>query len=443
VNKKHNHIDQLTEEVLAAYRSGQLTPDQQHAVEKLMLDDPFYLEAEEGKESITPMDFATDMSELENRLNAKLNEDSKVLFWTSTRRLAAAIILILASSMIFLWLQNNNKQPSELSAEKEVEVIENKTDSIPLLNLDALEQPNLAASKLSGKPKIFDPMPPTIQPNELDIAFIPEELGEIVFETEAEPTPIPPLALRSEEATELKLADLDKMKAQRSIIADKNDAEKARFATLQNSLQGKVAGVQVEQPKVTITVIDADDLLPLPQVQVFIKNTINGYTSNTLGRAEIPVDSSAIYVVRYLGYVTQEFNLAVLSKTKNTIRLEADVTSLGEVVVTGFGATDESADQSKSAAPVDGVRNFNQYINRSFIYPEIARETKVRGRVTVEFVVNMDGTLSDFEIIKGLGAGCDEEAIRLIKEGPKWNAALESDGNSIATKVRIKIRFKP
>ena len=49
-----------------------------------------------------------------------------------------------------------------------------------------------------------------------------------------------------------------------------------------------------------------------------------------------------------------------------------------------------------------------------------AIENQIVGVVEVEFEVNKKGELSDFKITKSLGYGCDEEAIRLIKDGPKW-----------------------
>ena len=51
------------------------------------------------------------------------------------------------------------------------------------------------------------------------------------------------------------------------------------------------------------------------------------------------------------------------------------------------------------------------------------------------------GNLSDFKIIKSLGYGCDEEAIRLIKEGPAWISAFK-DGKTISEEVKIKVTFK-
>jgi TonB family protein len=61
--------------------------------------------------------------------------------------------------------------------------------------------------------------------------------------------------------------------------------------------------------------------------------------------------------------------------------------------------------------------------------------------VRVEFTVKADGQLSDFKIKKGLGYGCDEEAIRLIKEGPAWKPAVYQ-GKKVERKITVYVPFK-
>ena len=203
-------------------------------------------------------------------------------------------------------------------------------------------------------------------------------------------------------------------------------------------------GVQVNVPKITLTVIDADDLSPLPNVSVFIKNTVQGTATNTQGKVDIPVDSSATYVVRFLGYLTQEFKLNDLSETNNTIKMEADVTSLGEIVVSGVAIEDQKRQlvrTNQKAVPVMGMADYKDYLEENITYPE--NESKKRGAVRVEFTINSDGSLSNFEIKKSLGSAFDAEAIRLIKEGPVWKAATDDKGNAIATSETLRIVFKP
>ncbi len=63
---------------------------------------------------------------------------------------------------------------------------------------------------------------------------------------------------------------------------------------------------------------------------------------------------------------------------------------------------------------------YDEYLKANVQYPTSARANRIEGEVTVSFVVKSDSTFGDFKVIKGIGFGCDEELIRLIKEGPAW-----------------------
>ena len=77
---------------------------------------------------------------------------------------------------------------------------------------------------------------------------------------------------------------------------------------------------------------------------------------------------------------------------------------------------------------------------RSLKKPKQAIENQITETVEVEFKVNKKGELSDFKIIKSLGYGCDEEAIRLIREGPKWLPKTYG-GNTGRQRVRQVVNF--
>jgi len=75
------------------------------------------------------------------------------------------------------------------------------------------------------------------------------------------------------------------------------------------------------------------------------------------------------------------------------------------------------------ARPVGGTEAFFEWIQKNQQYPALARQRKVEGRVMMEFVVQKDGTLTDAKVLKPLGSGLDQEALRLIKAAPKWQPA--------------------
>lgn len=84
----------------------------------------------------------------------------------------------------------------------------------------------------------------------------------------------------------------------------------------------------------------------------------------------------------------------------------------------------------------------SDYLKKHTNYPKTAEENGVRGSVAVTFTVNENGGLEDFEIVEKLGFGCDEEAIRTLREGPSWKPA-EINGIPIRSRGHIEVEFPP
>lgn len=109
------------------------------------------------------------------------------------------------------------------------------------------------------------------------------------------------------------------------------------------------------------------------------------------------------------------------------------------------GSTDEVYSIAEfSAYPVGGLPAFYKAVGTHVVYPPEAKKVGIEGRVFVEFVINKNGSLSDFKIIKGLGKGCDEEAIRAIKASQatvKWKPAIQLR-KLVRQKYTLPIPFK-
>lgn len=91
-------------------------------------------------------------------------------------------------------------------------------------------------------------------------------------------------------------------------------------------------------------------------------------------------------------------------------------------------------------SPPGGMEGWNEYLSRNLTYPSQARERGIEGTVYLSFVVNADGSLRDVEILRGIGAGCDEEAMKTIKNSPKWEPGRQRD-QKVDVKMRMPIRF--
>jgi len=82
-----------------------------------------------------------------------------------------------------------------------------------------------------------------------------------------------------------------------------------------------------------------------------------------------------------------------------------------------------------------------KYLNENIKYPQMARESGIQGRVFVTFVVEKDGSVTDVRVLRGIGGGCDEEAIRVIKNMPKWDPGKQR-GKPVRVQFNMPILFK-
>ena len=84
---------------------------------------------------------------------------------------------------------------------------------------------------------------------------------------------------------------------------------------------------------------------------------------------------------------------------------------------------------------------FMKYIAKHIKYPSQARRMGIEGKVFVEFIIDKEGRLIDVKAIKGIGAGCDEEAVRVLKEAPAWKPGKQR-GKPVKVKMVLPIYFQ-
>ena len=88
-----------------------------------------------------------------------------------------------------------------------------------------------------------------------------------------------------------------------------------------------------------------------------------------------------------------------------------------------------------------GIQAFYKYVATNLRYPAQARRMGIAGKVFVQFVVEKDGRLTDVQILKGIGAGCDEEALRVIKKSKAWKPGRQR-GRPVKVRMIIPINFR-
>ena len=87
-----------------------------------------------------------------------------------------------------------------------------------------------------------------------------------------------------------------------------------------------------------------------------------------------------------------------------------------------------------------GKEQLYRFISKTLKYPAEARNNNTQGKVVLMFVVEIDGTLSDVKVLRGIVDGCDEEAVRVMKACPKWIPGKQN-GVSVRSIFSIPISF--
>ncbi len=92
-------------------------------------------------------------------------------------------------------------------------------------------------------------------------------------------------------------------------------------------------------------------------------------------------------------------------------------------------------------APQGGYEAFFQHVAKNLRYPAQARRMGIEGKVFIQFTVNEYGELTDIKALKGIGAGCDEEAMRVLESAPEWQPGT-TEGKPVKVKMVLPITFK-
>ena len=91
--------------------------------------------------------------------------------------------------------------------------------------------------------------------------------------------------------------------------------------------------------------------------------------------------------------------------------------------------------------PNGGMAGLRQFLSKNIKYPTIAQENGTQGRVTVQFVVNADGSIVDAKVIRGVDPYLDKEALRVINSMPKWKPGMQR-GKAVRVKYTVPVMFR-
>ena len=185
---------------------------------------------------------------------------------------------------------------------------------------------------------------------------------------------------------------------------------------------------------------------PIIGANIFIKGTNVGVVTDINGEFTlIKVNGHNELTANYIGY--QSIDIPIDTCRNLLIAMNQDKQVLEEVVVTGHGAQKKmtstgavikisqplNKEKLHAPDPVIGKRKYRKYLRDNLIRPTDEKCRTVKGKVTLSFFVDKKGNPQRIVVIKSLCTSADKEAIRLIKEGPKWTPSI--------VPVEIKVKF--
>ncbi|WP_440132606.1 TonB family protein [Chitinophaga sancti] len=445
MQQQNNHIKPVADpELIRRYLAGELDHKAMHALERQALDDPFLAEALEGFEQHAP-DQRVNLADLGKRLEqrvqpAKKNVVPMYVRWAA----AAAVCLLIGSSVIWLWPARNQSEIAKVTV---------KTDTIIPAEVTAMVQVPESATMFKKN-----------QDNRK------AERSTVVTLPAIAPAPQP----QAEVAAAEPVATFDVAKSARSIAAaEKEKADTAIEISSQKfySIDSKAVASQYFNNKNynysgnVISVSDDKDIKSglgwdisrTAAASVFEPNQIKGRILNVTGDSGI---AGATVTLGYIGTTTDRegyFSLpsdGLIAKSKKASRSNLGLMNAIAPGYQSYSQTYKGDDfvrmqlkrttdttttfynNSKDPSPMGGFDKFEAYLAKNVQYPA---GLTVSGSVRVQFYVQQDGSLTDFRVLKKLQPACDQEAIRLIKSGPAWLPAA----NGKAVKVRVDVTFTP
>lgn len=439
-NLKAMNQEHLSETQLLNYRMGKMNDTEMYQTELHLLECTLCNDALEGFETKSPNVTLADLQDLKGRLAERLSIEKKrerVVFWPMT--VAASLLLIGFISLFFLL--DNAKKEGQTIARKEAPVTkkseENYSSAPPQSSKapekEEAEEQEIVKTDKAKKKEISNyhneqRIPLQQEPNLTEAETIQSAPSFAADET-ADNQEIKTLAPESSQLAKVYKRETEEQGMRQTVSAEPNVKVSSRRSINLEFIKGKVTD---------------EDGLAIPGVSVVVKGTTTGAISDANGNYQISLPSSnAVLVFSSIGYNSSEIKVDK-NQTNVNAQLDLNAAALAEIVVVGYsteGASLTGNSKIIRAKPAGGYRNFKNYIRENTHYPPAASGKTFEGKVVVEFNVNSDSTLSDFTIKKPMGYGLDNEAIRLIKEGPGWIPGM-LNGTPIQQKIAVKVPFK-
>lgn len=424
-------------ETIKAYIAGTLSHAQTHEFEKAMLNDAVLSDMVEGYEltkekKIDLIDINNSLSDsLQKRITKKETEIYPLWKRIPVYIRAASVLLFLGVGSYLLINKNEDKSIEKLAsipASKEEKIADAKPippiknpvvtkDNIKV-EIDKIKTENEKVAIQKSKAKVvFDSV---ISSDEV-VAM--ESKNEAEIEPQIVPKPEPTVAYESVPAAPVQQAP----KSAPTAVMKSEDRAYSRK---------KVSENQANTNFISGTVLDEDSREPVPNVLLFSNKKSIGKTDD---KGQFKLQNSSLG--NTINLVAPNFENTEININKNTSE-ELFIRPKAELIFIDLkrNKTWKYNPSEHSAQPTISPDDYLEYLQKNLKKPKQAIDNQIAGNVTVEFRVNKEGKLSDFKIIKSLGYSCDEEAIRVIKEGPSWMSKM-SGGEPRRQRVQQEVNF--
>jgi hypothetical protein len=405
-------------ELIRQYLNGELSPTEMNSLEARALDDPFLQDALDGFSNFDIKN--VDFNALDERLNERIKDTGKLLSlkWGIKQwSIAASIIFCITIANIYFNQTPNNKNIAltELQKGKQIPETEKiKIDSAEVSE-DVTAKPFLTDSQNEQQIALLDN---SVESNQSKKGINPEK--DIYLEPKE-------IATDSNKST-----NLNEVAAVTNATQYKKGIVSAVSSINQENLIA-ARSMRTVDPAISKNikgkVIDERDGAALPGVS--IKDPISGLTaqSDAKGEFDITASENADLLASYIGYDSK--NISINGNDTLKIALNKTQSSLSEVVLAGYGSLKKSS--AKIAGPKKGWKDFRKYLDKQAKLPN-----NKYGNVQLEFVIQPDGKLTDFKILKSFNAVANEKAINLIKDYPGgWNGSADH----IPQKANVTVKF--
>ena len=454
MSQKNNDIIYSAADI-EKYHNGLLSAKEMYNLEKAALDDPFLADALEGY-AVNEININTDIAELKNRLAKRTGGNKVVPIITQIKsssfqwwKIAAMFLLIAGAGLIVYQFGFNNKSNDIAQSLQKETVNSEAKDSDNINSFTLIDSGKNSNYIMPGQeyeltiPEINKISPDTSAKGSVAKKSTKQKriINDTVAQADVSTVTNAPPAKQDENQKETLNDDITLNKSnvakEGESKAEKNNSDilAAQGAKQKRSIapgQSKEINNKTDQGMAMNRnsifrgrVTDANNN-PLPFTNITNTEDNIGTYSDVRGYFILTSPDSVMNVqVSSLGFESN--NVQLLNNVpSNKVLLQEDRSSLSEIVISNKKVNSNRARNNtmvlEEPEPADGWSNFDIYLANNLKIPESFKDkqTATSGEVQLSFDVTKEGEPINIKVKKSLCETCDKEAIRLIKEGPKW-----------------------